>query len=106
MYAAHHKKPLLPSMSGVGLLYRAIYTTATVLQDLCRSHKLVQNYCPQLFLEIGHRAKELSQYSTGNGVRVGYPTRMKSIQKNEMYMADARNLRLGPYEYRYANELT
>ena len=32
-------------------------------------------------------------YSTGNGVPVGYPTRMKSTQKNEMYMADARNLR-------------
>ena len=38
----------------------------------------------------------LSPYSTGNGVRVGYPTRMKSTQKKEMYMASARNLRLVP----------
>ena len=38
----------------------------------------------------------LSPYSTGNGVRVGYPTQMKSTQKSEMYMANARNLHLGP----------
>ena len=30
-------------------------------------------------------------YSTGNGVHVGYPTRMKSTQKNEMYMTNARD---------------
>ena len=41
--------------------------------------------------------QKLSPYSTGNGVRVGYPTQMKIYtHKNEMYMAKARNLRLGP----------
>ena len=40
--------------------------------------------------------RDLSPYSTGNGVRVGYPTRMKSTEKNETYMANARNLCLGP----------
>ena len=39
---------------------------------------------------------DISPYSTGNGVHVGYPTQMKSTQKNEMYMANAKNLRLGP----------
>ena len=38
----------------------------------------------------------LSPYSNGNGVRVGYPTRMKSTpKKNEMYMCNVRNSRLG-----------
>ena len=32
-------------------------------------------------------------YSTGNGVCVCYPTRRNLHTKNEMYMADARNLR-------------
>ena len=40
--------------------------------------------------------EELSPYSTGNGVRVGYPTGMKSTHKKKMYMANARNLRLAP----------
>ena len=38
----------------------------------------------------------LSPYSTGNGVHIGYPMRMKSTTTKEMYMANARNLRLGP----------
>ena len=38
----------------------------------------------------------LSPYSTGNGVFVGYPMRIKSTQKKEMYMPNARNLHLGP----------
>ena len=32
-------------------------------------------------------------YSTGNGVRVCYPTQRNLHKKNEMYMADARNWR-------------
>ena len=40
--------------------------------------------------------EELSPYSTGNGVRVGYPTGTKSTHKKKMYMANARNLRLAP----------
>ena len=49
-------------------------------------------------IEIGFLciSGSLSPYSTGNGVRVGNPTHMKSTQKNEMYMANARNLHLGP----------
>ena len=42
----------------------------------------------------------LSPHSNRNWVRVGYQMQRKSTQKNEtnneMYMANARNLRLGP----------
>ena len=42
----------------------------------------------------GQRQKtQCHLYSTGNGVRVGYPMWMKSTKKEEMYMANARNVR-------------
>ena len=41
-------------------------------------------------------SEELSPYSTGNGVRVGHPMRMKSTHKKMKCTWPTRYLRLGP----------
>ena len=46
--------------------------------------------------EFRGSAELLSPYSTRKWVRVGYQTQMKSTQKHEMYMANAKILRWVP----------
>ena len=46
---ACHKKPLLLSVSGVGLLYLAIWTTKTVLQNVCRSQNYLIAFCETMW---------------------------------------------------------
>ena len=49
-----------------------------------------------LTLYFSRRILKLSSYSTENCVCVGHLTQMKLTQVHEMYMANARNLRLVP----------
>ena len=66
-----------------------------------------ENNAANFVLDLGSRAsKILSPYSTGNGVCIGYPTRMKSTHKKRNVHGQRQNFALGPNAtYNYSTGL-